>query len=245
MRVDEPNDLNPLDTELMFRLLSLDTSRKMYPTIGLALDGDGLARVIREALGDGAMGDFEPSRADAVLAAIRERLGSAAADAVRRGAGTAFHYAFRAPHVYGDWIALLAHARWQPELWNGLTLPDDRRESFMAHFLAATDEDSFETAYAAAAAPPLSDWDLRMLSHHAFPDVDNDTSTPEILLRSLASLERHRRFWQWVVRTLTPGEIDALTASANALVTRTPQFAFIDEELRHPAALASPGGVRG
>jgi len=246
MRSEDANDLNPLDTELMFRLLSLDVSRKLYSIIALPIEDDAaLVRAIRDAL-EVEQTEYAPQQSvDRVFATIRERMGNAVADAVRRWAETRFRYAFRATYVYGFWIALLARCRWEPQLWERLTVPDDRRESFMAHFLSAQEDDSFETAYETAAAPPLSDWDLKMRLNDAFHDADSDTSGPEILLRMLATIERNQRFWQWVVRTLTPVEIDALTASANALVKRTPQFAFIDEELRHPAALASAGGVRG
>ena len=238
-------DIEPRDAELMFLLLSLDVTRKLYPIIGLPIDAAaGLTQAIRVALGDEVMADSPQSRMDLVFATIREGPGSEAADVVRRWAGVSFYHAYRAKHVYGYWIALLAQARWQPELWDALSLPASRRESFMAHFLSAQDEESFDTASEEAAAPPLSDWDLRMRLNNAFHDSDSETSGSEILLRSLASVERSRRFWQWVVRTLTPDELDALHASASALVKRTPQFAFI-EELRHPAALASPGGRRG
>lgn len=246
MRSDDAIAGNPRDTELMFKLLSLDVTRKLYPIIGLAIDDDaGLVHAIRDALGDEPMADSPQPRVDRVFAFIRERLGSVTADVVRRWAATAFHHAYRAKHVYGSWIALLAHSRWQPELWQGLTLPDDRRESFMAHFLSAQDEDSFETAYeTAAAAAPLSDWDLKMRLNNAFHDAESETSGPEILLRSLASVERNRRFWQWVVRTLTSAEVEALYASAEAVVRDTPQFSFIND-LTHPAALAYPEGGRG
>jgi hypothetical protein len=244
MTRDDAITIDPIDTEHMFKLLSLDVTKKLYSLVALNIEGDGLMHVIREGLNEPQPTDSTRARVDRLFAIVRERLGSAMVDVVRRWAGTAFHYAFRAHHVYGYWTVLLAHARWQPALREALALPDDRRESFMAHFLSAQEDDSFETAYETAIAPRLSDWDLQMKLNNEFHDADSDTSGPEIVLRSLASLERNRRFWQWVVRTLAPEEVDALHASANALVKRTPQFAFIDEDLRHPAALASPGGRR-
>jgi len=246
MTPDDAITIDPSDTEYMFKLLSLDITRQLYSIIGLPIDDAArLTQAVRDALGREPAADSAQADIDIVFAAIREQVGSGVADVVRRWAGTAFHHAFRAKHVYGYWIALLAHSRWQPGLSHALAVPDDRRESLMAHFLNAQDEESFTTAYEAAAAPPLSDWDLQMRLNNEFHDSDSETSGPEILLSSLASVERNRRFWQWVVRTLTPGEVDALHASANALVKRTPQFAFIDDELRHPAALAAPGGRRG
>lgn len=246
MKPEEAVAIDPLGAYVMFKLLSLDVTRKMRSIIGLPIDDDaGLVDAIRGAL-EVEETEYSPARSvDRVFATIRDGLGSAAADVVRQWAGTNFHHAFGAKHVYGYWVALLAHSRWQPELWKGLVLPDDRRESFMAHFLNAQDEDSFETAYAAAAEPPLSDWDLKMRLADPFQDAESGVDGLEVLLRSLAWVERNRRFWQWVVRTLAPQEADALHASANALVKRTPQFAFIDDELRHPAALASPDGRRG
>jgi len=244
MTPDDAITIDPIDTEHMFKLLSLDVTKQFYSLVGLAIDGDGLRHVIRDGLNEQPPTDSTRARVDRLFAIIRERLGSPMVDVVRRWAGTAFHYAFRAKHVYGYWTMLLAQSRWQPELWAALAVPDDRRESFMAHFLSAQDGDSFETAYETAVAPRLSDWDLQMRLNNEFHDADSETGGPEILLRSLTSLERNRRFWQWVVRTLAPEEVDALHASANALVKRTPQFAFVDEDLRHPAALASPGGRR-
>jgi hypothetical protein len=245
MTSDGAIEIEPRDAELMFLLLSLDVTRKLYPLIGLPIeDAAGLTQAIRDALGEEVMADSPQPRVEQVFATIRQRLGSAAADAVRQWAGVAFYHAYRAKHVYGYWIALLAQARWQTELRDALSLPANRRETVMAHFLSAQDEESFDTAYEQAAAAPLSDWDLRMRLNDAFHDSDSDTSGSEILLRSLASVERNRRFWQWVVRTLTPGELDAMHASARALAKGTPQFAFI-EELRHPAAIAFADGRRG
>jgi hypothetical protein len=245
MTPDTLIEIEPRDAELMFLLLSLDVTRKLYPIIGLPVDDAArLTQAIRDGLGDEVMADSPQLRVDLVFATIRQRLDSAYADAVRSWAGVTFYYAYRAKHVYGYWIALIAQARWRPELWDDLRLPADRRESFMAHFLSAQDEESFDTAYEQAATSPLSDWDLRMRLKNAFHDADSETDGSEILLRSLASVERNRSFWQWVVRTLTADQLDALHASASALVKRTPQFAFI-EDLRHPADVAFPCGRRG
>lgn len=233
---------NPRDNELMFKLLSLDATRKLYSLIGLAIEDDaGLVRAVRDALGDVKSAEAPQARVDRVFAFIQERLGDDAAEVVRRWAATAFHHAYRAKDVYGYWIPLLAQCRWQPDSWQRLSLPDDHRENFMAHFLNAQDEETFTAAYDAAAAAPLSEWDLEMRLNNAFHDAESDASGPEILLGSLASVERNRRFWQWVVRALTPAQVEELHASAKALVRDTPQFSFIDD-LRHPAALASPVG---
>ena len=246
MRPDDAVTIDPIDIDVMFKLLSLDVTRKLYSIIGLAIDDDGgLVDAIRDAL-EVEQPVYSPqSSVDRVFATIRERLGSATVEVVRFWAATNFYHAYRAKHIYGYWTVLLAHCRWQPALWEGLSLPDARRESFMAHFLSAQDEDGFETAYETAAGALLSDWDLSMRVTDPFHDADSGVDGTEVLLRSLASLERNRRFWQWVVRTLTAAEVDELHASANALVKGTPEFAFIDDDLRHPAALAFPGGQRG
>src|SRR5215813_1260991 len=100
MSPDAAAAVDPRDSELLFKLLSLDVARTLYPLIGLAIDDNaGLVHAIRDALGSDAAAHPPPGQVDRVLALIRQRLGPSAADVVRRYAATAFHHAYRAKHV--------------------------------------------------------------------------------------------------------------------------------------------------
>jgi hypothetical protein len=234
---------HPGDWAVLVRLLSLDLTRSMRGYLDLDLDSslyDTLVDVMREAVVEEpeAADAAPPSRlGDKALGRAEARFGRHVAGDLRCWGNTAFRYAYRDRSRYDFWSILLAQCRRDRGLWASLSLPPKQSAAFESRFLNAQDDSRFTVDYREATKGQLSAWDLQMHLNDAFHDGGNEPSTPEILLRSLAAVQRNRGFWQWVVSTFSATALEELHRHAEALIRERPQFAFITD-LVAPRTLA-------
>jgi hypothetical protein len=235
---------NPLQWEIMFKLLSLDVTKALREVIDLNVpDDDELVPLVRELLSayraiPHAERQSRPPFGETALNEANDKLGRDVALSLHEWSTRVFQYALFDKSAYGNWIALWGHRRWHGGLWDALGLPPGKVEVLERRFLAAQDSADFDSLYEEATRASLSDWDRGMLERNELGEGQGPSGV-EILLGATAAIVRNQEFWRWVVQTSSADELDALHGNACKLVNTVAELHFM-EDLKHPSLPAFP-----
>jgi hypothetical protein len=135
----------------------------------------------------------------------------------------------------------LRHCRHESTLWHRLNFPEELSEESLSRFRTALNVKEFYRREEELKAQPLSDWDLHMYASqlYVFEADDIEGGGPDPFGAILDTIRDYQGycFWAWVLRTLSPSQLDRLREAALRIVREEELKSVKEHEFPHPALL--------
>lgn len=168
---------------------------------------------------------FGPGRTAGAVEAV---LGAGYRSRLETWAARVFHYSNDDNLALWYWDGLLRHCRRSPALWAAVGFPPAIRDEAQGRFVASLDMSECDALHEETYNQSLSDWDLHLYAVFFLNDdpTYGITDGPDDFVRPTIRDRQAYNFWGWVLRTLTPPQLDQLWESAG-LVVRQEQLTSI------------------
>jgi hypothetical protein len=231
----------------VFPFLTLDVVRAFYDLMGLRPGDPG---AFQEALREATIawrkrmeraalaGGTPPPLAD-FCRQVEGAIGRSATEHLLWWLQNVFSGSTRDNLGLNRWDRVLSRCRHESELWQRLGFPEELSEEALDRFRAARNVAEFYRREEEVKARPLSDWDLHMYASQLYvfeeDDIEGGGGDPFTHIKSTIRDYHGYGFWAWVLRALSPDQLDRLREGALRIV-REEELTSV-KELVHPTLL--------